>query len=333
MRKKSLFLILCSILFLAACGQQAQSVSTPLLPNATQISPTTSPVDTVASTQHMLLARANGQLQRIDLANQAHTPLELPGLEQGGLSLSPDGQQVAYWDGNQLMSYSLETGEAVTVHPFLGSYGSQIAWMGDYALLMDCSPEDHSNTEVCRVDLATGEVQMLTDMSAQVVDAFDGVDWVSYTPQSEWAVFSFAMAPPGDGYFQKALYLLNITTGEVRDLFDERGQAQYVGFEFPRLSPDGSKVLMPARTTDNDHVVVLLDTGTGVMRTLFNGGENRMMVNLYWWDETHFIGSWLDTTGGGENYGPLMLYNLSGEAVERLDVNPQWQIISVVSGE
>ena len=286
--------------------------------------------------RYVYLARGeNGVVYLADSISDDIIPVQLPSPEQQGVSLSPSGNMVAYWFDGQLFVYSIDNGENIKVpSEWHGSFQyGQLAWApSGTTIATDCFPSDtYPISEVCLFDISSGQVSVLTNLTNYTNVFYSGVGVGSWSSESNQIAFSLKLAQEDSSFPQSVIFIIDLTTQQIKLLFDERNQSLYTKIGLPRISRDGSMILVDAKVNNQNYEIVLIETMTTNHYQITNTSRGDTK-NPFWLDDNSFVTSLI--TPNGEEYSiSCPIYSISGEIINFLNCQDKWYLIDIRSIE
>lgn len=162
-----------------------------------------------------------------------------------GVSLSPQGDRLAYWFNGFLFTRSVLSGETFQINQDpIGSHQSgQLVWSPDIQnIAFDCVLADPEHSDLCIMNIATGTYGPLTDFK---LEPSNGVALGSWSADGNWIVFIHEHFPE-QGFAEGELQLIDLESGEIRTLYDERDYPEISFITHSTISPNGKVILFQA---------------------------------------------------------------------------------------
>lgn len=163
--------------------------------------------------------------------------------------LSPDGSRIAFKQRSFLYLYDLASNRLTPLNaePLYPSESTSIRWSPDGSQVgFPCSPVYGEPIQVCAWDLATGEMQVLTDLKS-----YGNYDYLSFGGWSaDAASLVFMLFYPEDyatGMGRQLILRLDTGSGDITPVLDSEAAALNVS-DTLALSPDGKTILFNANT-------------------------------------------------------------------------------------
>ena len=287
------------------------------------------------------LTRGRGDaspLQLVDTAQNETISIHLPQSQSSGTSLSPPGDKIAYYFDGYLYIYRVSNRETIKVAPerFGSFHTDHLAWINDNTqIVTDCSPLDnYPISEVCVFDIASGEVNLLTDLREFTTTFLSGVEVGSWSEQTNRLAFNLLIAPETSGHAQRLIFVIDLTTQEIRLLFDERTQAVYTPRGAPQISKDGTKILFAAKIKNQKSDILLLDIQTGRISQITHSNYMQNTRSPIWLDDNTFIAKQTTTERDGYSTSTSHpIFSLSGEILDTLELDEDYLLLSIFAVE
>lgn len=256
--------------------------------------------------------------------------IQLPD-QSSGLSLSPIGDRIAYWHIYWVEIYDLTTGEITRVgteeH---GSYGLQTVWSPDEkSIAVGCASKTNPSIGVCLFDVDSGEMQILTDLTSYSSDPFTSVDTSSWSAEANLLAFRLSFPQISGDSFLNLIFVMDMDTYETRLVADERTSSTYSKFNIPRLSPDGTKILLSAEVNAENKEILLIDVATGAITQLTHLPQGQDASNPVWLDNQTFTAS----VFAAHQKVSQSIYNLSSEVIGVLDIPESWGVQDIQAAD
>jgi len=240
--------------------------------------------------------------------------------------ISPDGRQVIYWEGGFFYLFDLETMSVAQVNQDLvGSWGDKLVWSPDGTeIYFSCLPSDRMNAEICGLEINTGDYDVLTNIRAFAgkdvfVDASPGS--LSYDGGTLFYIFSVGL--PGGRDVSNSIHLLNMETGHVQVLLEEKDHA-FVNPYQPLIAPDGRSLLFQA-LVEGVREVILLDIASGEYRQITTAA-NEYGISLSAWgpQSLGFFGAVGRLDKNGQLISVPTFFNLDGTILHQFEELDGW---------
>jgi len=280
------------------------------------------------------LARGRWGYQVVDTAQNETISFSSPYSQMQGESLSPLGNKVAFWVDGHVHIYTISTGEISEVGSqwYGSSQDGQLTWLNDDTqIATDCFPSDYSRlSEVCVFDIASGEMQVLTELTEFTTMYGAATAVGGWSDQTNAIVFTLRIPPKTSGHYQGLVFVVDLTTQENRLLFDERDYAAYTRVAVPRISKDGSKILVPAYVNNHNYEILLIDIQTGTTSQITHSNENQSVRLPFWLDDDTFTATQINMNKDGYTTSHP-IYSLSGEILDYLDFDEDYYLLSIFS--
>ncbi|MGD8456755.1 MAG: hypothetical protein PVF83_10245 [Anaerolineales bacterium] len=278
------------------------------------------------------LARGRWDYRVVDTAHNETISFSSPYSQMQGESLSPLGDKVAFWVDGHVHIYTVSTGEISEVgsEQYGSSQDGQLIWLNDSTqIATDCFPSDYSHlSEVCLFDIVSGEMQVLTEL-IEFTTTFGAATAVGgWSEQTNEIAFTLRIPPQASGHFQGLVFVVNLSTQETRLLFDERDYEAYTRVAVPRISKDGSKILVPAYVNNHNYEILLIDAQTGATSQITHSKENQSVRLPFWLDDEIFTATLINTDKDGYTTSHP-IYSLSGEILDYLDFDEDYYLLSI----
>jgi hypothetical protein len=164
------------------------------------------------------------------------------------------------------------------------------------------------------MDLPTKTLQVLTDSRLYSADHVTVGSW-NYA--SNIISYAVRLVSPDVGQDVTIFQNLDMTTGKVTTVFDEREEGLYLRLSAPQLSPDGQKILFSTKIAEIREIF-LLDLKSGAIQPV-TSSQNEFGFSAPVWNPAgnSFFTSLVFVEG--ENYQPIpTLFSLDGQVLYQL---------------
>src|SRR5271157_2252261 len=269
MKKVRYFSIILTFM-LGACSNLVQStVEPPSLPTS-QIMETSTSQSVLSAQQGKLLIRTSAGYF-ITNPDGSSSSLVIPHSETiMNVALSHDHTRVAFLSEGILTIKNLETGETEALNQErVGGTPGGIGWSpDDQAIGFDCSPMTKPVFEICMVKLGDGRVQILTHVEQYTLHDQSpfggGARFGNWSRDGTEIAFVTQFAIPGKGAAQGIVQLLNMASGQVMTVFDEKSQDRISIVTTAAISPDGRTVLFNGKLDGKGEIFQINTDGSGL---------------------------------------------------------------------
>lgn len=324
------------VVFLCGCSQAEVIAPTSTISPFQQIEPTltlVSPQTIVNKSEGFLyLVRGdNGALVLVDSTLNEVIPISLQTTQYEGASLSPSGEKIAYWFDGVLFVFDIDSEETIKINSDKrGSFQyGQLVWIQDEAqIATDCVPKGgHPISEVCIYDLETGQLSILTNLTAYTKVFYSGVGIGGWASETNQLAFSLEIAPEVSGYNMSIIFVIELDTLQIKPIFDEKSQSTYTQLGIPRISEDGTKIIVDAKVNEQNYEILLIDIQTGSVSQITHT-SNGDTKNPFWLDNDTFVASLVVPHGGGYKV-TCPIYSFKGEVVDDLYFDGSWYMMDI----
>ncbi len=234
--------------------------------------------------------------------------------EFSGVSLSPQGDKLAYWFNGFIFAQSVESGETQQINqePIGSRQSGKITWSPDgQNVAFDCILADLEHSDLCVMNLASGEYWPLTDFHQE---GTNGISLGSWSRDGNWITFVHEHFPE-QGFAEGVLQIIEISSGEIRSLFDERDFPEISYVAHAAFSPDGKTILFQASINDVPEIFSL-DISSGEVAQVTEA-SNQYGISWPVWNPSGqgFFASTAFKREDGEIQLRPTLFSLNGEAI------------------
>lgn len=231
-----------------------------------------------------------------------------------GMSLSLHGDKLAYWFNGFIFIQLVQSGETRQINQEpIGSYQSgQIAWSPDgQNIAFDCILADLEHSDLCVMNLDTGEYEALTDFHQEAVN---GISLGSWSTDGKWIAFVHEHFPQ-EGFAEGVLQIIEVSNGKIRSLYDEREFPEISYVAHPAISPDGKTILFQANINDVPEIF-FLDISSGEVAQVTEA-SNQYGISWPVWNPSgqSFFASTAFKDEDGEFQLRPTLFSLNGEVI------------------
>ena len=229
----------------------------------------------------------------------------------GWASLSPDGDQIAYLAEGQFKIYDVEskTTRIVNESP-VGSYESGQAWSPDEKkLAFDCTTTPEK-VDLCIIDIESGHVNVLVNYDDSSPNQLLIGTW---SHDGNWIVLVYGpLAEQGEWHGE--LQLINVHSGEIKSLIDEKHLDQFPFITSPSISPDGNTILFQANVNSVPEIFSMI-TRTGEITQLTRKSQYGVIHPIWGPMGDGFIAAVTQKSALGEYILLPTLFSPTGEIV------------------
>ena len=234
--KKSVFYLSTIFLLLTACSAPAAAltkvqIATLESPSMLSPRPTEAPEEIQSVAEHsaekdqLLLSGVGG----VYLTNsKGENPFSILS-EEVIAALSPDGKRVAYFLDGFVYVLDLSSGQAHRIHSEeLGNLPpSGMAWSPDQKKIgFDCIAPNKKALDICILEMDTtnesAKLKILTDSEQFGAAGMDGTEFGAWNQDGTKIVYMMRILPPTDGHASGTLQIIDINSGAIQTIFDEK---------------------------------------------------------------------------------------------------------------
>lgn len=256
--------------------------------------------------------------------------------EYRGTALSNDAKRAAYWFDGFMYTLDLTTSESVQINEErIGSFqGSHMLWSkDDQKIAFDCIPPDRRNAEICVMDLAKKEYQVITDVRQYGAKPNDMVDLGSWSHSSKQISYVLQLFPL-EGRSTNVIQIVDVDTGRTRTILDARKQKEYSRLVYPKISPGGRAMLFQSDIQGAPwvHHIDLMGGYIHQIETSYSVNKYGLSNPVWSPDGKFFFASAVKESSGGRIESTPVLLSLDGSILNELSL-VNGRIVQWVTGE
>lgn len=314
-------LIYFAFIFILGCSNEnTQTQYVPPIDNNT--SSTSTPNIVTGVTEKLLFSNANAVYLSDPFSEQIYKIKDLS-KPMRSLTLSPDGNQLAYFDENTLLIQNIQTGEITQPDTTLISKSDFILdWSYDgKELIFSCAVEGRlPYVSICAFDIKQESLRVLVD--ARTLGISDTNTWLLYKSHDEKnnkIVFVANTIPQFGSPSMGVIYILDTQTNEITTVLDTRIQDNIYNINRVAISPNGQSILFDARIEEKSKIFQIYVDGSG-LRQITSNEEDNMFP--FWSPEGDSFYTMLVKPNTLNR--DFILYNLNGDVLNSIKLTDAW---------
>lgn len=242
----------------------------------------------------------------------------------GGINapaLSPDAKSVAYFKDQYLYIMDVESKESkvISQKPISG-FLSKMGWSPDsQKLAFDCTPGTSSISELCIMDITSGQLEVLTNAVQLGAGQFDGVSFGSWSRDGDFIAFTVSSVSLNGGGARGTLYSINLVTQQVRKILEETDVLIHI--EGGDFSADGNSVFFTAKAEENYGIFRVEVGGSNLSRVTSPEAKFQIRDPVVSPDGALFFAYAIDITND-RGTGVPTLFTSEGKMIRQLSSMP-----------
>lgn len=264
--------------FLASCGATSKNSVSTIVP-VTRVSPTVLDNTPFNDTPAKAKAGLNGRIligkpDSINLANwDGSFPIVLRAIDSPipMMALSPDGTNLAYFQGNYAYVQNIKTGNVRQLNQdIIGSIGGQMRWSPDgKKIVLSCSIPSHPISSICLIDTDNNNIEILIDQeSLREVRPFYFIELQDWSRDGSIIVFTY-YTPSEKGQKQDfEIYLYGMLSGTIQKVLDGKKQDAITQIRSAAISPNNKTLLISGMDASSSLQLFRIELQSGILDQL-----------------------------------------------------------------
>ena len=240
-------------------------------------------------------------------------------------ALSNDKTRVAYFVDGYYYIKNINSGETSQLNQeWIGGIPFGMGWSADDKKIgFDCAPGTSTTSEICTIDTADKQFQVLThseQMAAPNQNVVGGgAQFGSWSRDGSHILFAIRFTPLAGGHGQGIIQMLNLNTGAVSTIFDGRGQQTIANVAAPVLSPDGKTILFQG-TVGKLTEIFRINTDGSNLKQVTQAGHTFDITYPVWSPNGDAFFAFTAMDGDPTITGVPTLFSLGGQIIMHLDI-------------
>ncbi len=237
------------------------------------------------------------------------------------LALSPDGTELAYFQGNYAYVQDVKTGGVKQLNQdIIGSLGGQLRWSPDgKKIALSCSTPDNPMSSICLIDTDNNSIEILIDQKfLGEVRPFYFMELQDWSRDGSKIVFTY-YTPPEKGQKEDfAVYLFDTSSKTIQKVLDSNKQDIITQLMGASISPDNQSLLITGMETNSSFQLFRLDLESRLLSELTRDTTYSHGAPVWGGDSSYFYVNLRQNAIPHENSTAIL--NTDGDVVSSLDM-------------